>query len=320
VTNPAAAVGGDEAESVRLARKRMPRLYRSNDRCVNKQDFEAQAESFPGVVQSLAVVSGISQWTVYVAPHPSVGVGTGTDPFGYAVLGTTEQSQDALAQAVLADLQPKVMHTDTVDVKIVRFRPVDSKVSITLNKGANRLQVEQDLVAFLGAEFFDVRNLSIGEDVRTVGHIRLGDWIQGLENLDGVDFTNVESFQLRPQLETIQTVLVVPELRSAGYTKFTTDSIWEIQFLDTQIYRVYRKEIDSPTRVLQTQIGTLDQGFIADKEDMQFVLALPAGETNTMQSGDRFEFRVSRLLGDVPIIEGEIGAQGTVNISLIGGV
>lgn len=313
--NPARAQGGDEQESVELARRRIPRLHRANDRGVVSQDYEALAETIPGVLKAYARVDGVARWLVYILPHPSVGVGSGVDPFGYTILGSVAQSQQALAQLVQTQLLEKVMETDGLEVRLVNFRPIDSAFSLVLRKGANRLKVENDLSRFFGT-FFDPAELSIGRQNRRIGDIQISDWIGGLEGISGVDFVDLSTFQLRPLVETVQS-LGDEIINTVNYTQFTIDARWEVVFLDPAIYKVYRQDIDGGAKIPQTELGVLDQTFISDNREVEILIASPAGEAP--HGGDKFRFRTGPVKGTTRIEEGEVAAQGNLSYTLIGG-
>jgi uncharacterized phage protein gp47/JayE len=66
VTNPRAASGGADRESIDHARRNAPSVFRSLQRGVTKDDIEALAETFPGVARAVAVPAGWNFVDVFV--------------------------------------------------------------------------------------------------------------------------------------------------------------------------------------------------------------------------------------------------------------
>lgn len=314
--NPKAAQGGDEEETVKSARRRMPRAYKANDRGVVANDFEALAEGVPGVLLSQALVTGVSRWTLYILPHPSVGVGAGTDPFGYAVLTTKEQSEAALAQVVYDRLVGKVMGTDFLDVKVVRYRPIDTTSVIHLLAGANRSQVELEF-SQLVADFFDIREREIGVTGRETGNVNPSDWVAEIEAIKGVDYVDSSIFQLRPQVEPVQAI-GEPVFSTIAYTPFTTHAVWDVLFISGLAYQVFRSEVGGDEKVPQSTIGALGAVFTDDNNELELVVEAVGGQPAPL-SGDRFRFRSSPRRESVRILEGEVAVQGAINVQFVGG-
>jgi hypothetical protein len=200
---------------------------------------------------------------------------------------------------------------------------VDITSRITLLPGANRIKVEQDFQQFV-VDFFDTRNLSIGDLVTRRGDVHVSDWDAGIApgfdgegGIEGVDFIETSTFQLRPQVETIQAI-GEPTFSTISYTVFTTDAFWEVLFLDPLNYRVFKQELTGGPKIPQAQIGALDAAFTDDNNEIQLVISVPSGATAPV-SGDRFRIRSSPQRSSVRILNGEVAAQGVVNFEIVGG-
>jgi hypothetical protein len=316
VTNPTAAYGGDEHEQVSIARNRIPRRYRANDRAVTNSDFQGLSESVAGVVHALPLVTGVGSWTVYVAPSPLIGVGVGTDPFGYAVSGNIDTDRAALALLVQQALDAKRMGTDSVLVALTPFQPIDGAVTINVFDGARRSEVEAAFNQFV-AQFFNVTDLEIGRTDRGTGNINVSDWIAGVDNIDGVDYVDTTSFNLRPMLVIPDSTTGDIALSSVTYTTRTVDAIWEIQFISATVYAVYRRDIVGGARVLQTNLGAVGASYTADNDEIIFTVTTGAP---VPIANDIVSFRSSKKVGNVPMLNGELGVQGTISYTIVGGV
>jgi hypothetical protein len=316
-TNPNPAEGGDEEEDIEVARRRIPRAFKANDRGVTAGDLEALAESIPGVVQSLALVTQPGHWTVYVAPHPTVGAGTlgGTDPFGYTVLATQELSQQALATVVTNALLGKKMGTDSVRAMLVRYMPVEIVTTLYLLPGARRDAVEGELATFLKS-YFDVTTREIGLTGRVQGDANLSKWEDDVGDLEGVDYATTTRFQLRPMVETIQAV-GTPVFSSIVTTEHTRHAYWEVLFTSPTVFVVYRQDIGGP-RILQSDLGLVGKSYVSADGEVQFSITVPSGGTPPA-SGDRFRFRVSPQLDTVRILTGEMAVGGILSYTMEGG-
>lgn len=66
VTNPQAASGGADRESIENARRQAPRVFRSMQRAVTAEDYIALAENVPGVARAIAVARAWNYVDLYV--------------------------------------------------------------------------------------------------------------------------------------------------------------------------------------------------------------------------------------------------------------
>lgn len=66
VTNPQAASGGEERETIENARRQAPGVFRSRQRAVTEADYVALAENFPGVVRATAIAPSWNYVDIYV--------------------------------------------------------------------------------------------------------------------------------------------------------------------------------------------------------------------------------------------------------------
>lgn len=142
-TNPVAASGGRVAEDGDRARTLAPRLFRTQERAVTRQDYVDLALQVDGVGKALAVSLGWNQVVLYVAPS-----------------GQVAEPSELLKRDLLAFFEGRRM--STTPVTIVGPAPADIFIAATVQAQPYFLQstvqaaVEQaiaDYLAFENVEF-----------------------------------------------------------------------------------------------------------------------------------------------------------------------
>jgi predicted phage baseplate assembly protein len=75
VTNPLAAAGGLDPESIEHVRQSAPFAFRTQERAVTEEDYAAVAERFPGVQRAAATFRWTGSWyTVYITVERTGGL------------------------------------------------------------------------------------------------------------------------------------------------------------------------------------------------------------------------------------------------------
>lgn len=174
VTNPDAATGGRNAESLDSIRINAARAFRSRDRAVTLSDFNAVAESFPGIAKAKTVGNNGSSVTVYVAPDDD---------------GTRQPVlTQSLDDGVTAFLEDRSMAGVTVQVFGASFVPIYLVIEATCAPTALQAEVEQKIRETLSYEF---RYQNVGFD-QTVSLGRLYAILNTIDGLYDVSITGLD--------------------------------------------------------------------------------------------------------------------------------
>ncbi len=135
VTNPFAATGGRDAESVDEILRRAPSILTSRDRAVTRQDFEIIAAEASGEVARAACSGKMGPdgtVEVTILPHRREDERV-PDPFLAA--GLRDHVASYLAQRCLINVEPVV--------RLASFLPIDISVTLRLRPNANLLVVRE---------------------------------------------------------------------------------------------------------------------------------------------------------------------------------
>lgn len=319
VVNPSASRGGSDAETIEHARKRIPALYRSQGRCVTAEDYEAHALSAPGVVLAHAHVVSPTSWEVVIVADSLVGIGSGTDPFGYQVLTSKAASEAALAQTVALALADKKSATDHVTVRLAQQRYIDIEATVKALKGASIPGIHRAIGARAQA-LFAPASIGFGRSDRESGTVAESDLVGAIEQVSGVDSVEITKFHARPQIEIVRAVGAAG-VTSVFLTERSRDAIWTVVMLSATSYAVYRQEFPtpanpSPPRWRQRKTGVVNVPYTDDNAEINLHVTLDPDGTRPLH-GDTYKVRSSRLRGSVRIPVGEIAALGRFNLSVI---
>jgi hypothetical protein len=171
VTNPKAATGGADRESIDYARRHAPQVYRSLKRAVTEADYVALAESFPGVLKAAAETPSWNYVDIYVV-----------------TTGNLELTDDLRAR-LIQFFEDKRMVSTLVQIR----QPVLVSVQIVIGElGIAPTYYQDDVVPRVKAalsELFRLDRLSFGQS------IYLSKFYEAVENLPGVDYVRAIQFE-----------------------------------------------------------------------------------------------------------------------------
>jgi uncharacterized phage protein gp47/JayE len=172
VTNPEAASGGADRETIEHARQLAPSVFRSMDRAVTSEDYAALAMNVPGVVRAIAVSPSWNYVDLYV-------VAAGGLP-----------ATDALRANLLRYFDERRMLTVLVSVREPVFVQVNITAEIGVEPTRYRADVEQRVRQAL-ADLFAIDNLSFGQN------FYLSKVYEAIEGVEGVAFSTARFQGLR---------------------------------------------------------------------------------------------------------------------------
>ena len=157
VTNPEASDGGSDRETIDSGKVKGPRLFKTNERSITKQDFEANALAVTSVSRAIALTvnedSAIPENTVYVYLVPNDG--------GTATL--------ALRNAVykyLTEDKPKTL-TQRLEVYAAPYEIVPVTATVYYRSGFDPDELRQAVIDALET-FFDPENIDASTGSYTV--------------------------------------------------------------------------------------------------------------------------------------------------------
>ena len=179
MTNPEAAYGGLDPESIEEARINIPRSVRSMDRFVSREDFQALPQLFSGpegtVFKSTAAVKYI--WaehliTVFILSDPPEGEQQPTPPSA------------ALCDAVRVYLEERTLPTVGISVESARLQTITVAGTVyyehNFREESVRLNVESSL-----RRVFDPTLREIGDG------LRMSDLYAAIDSSTGVDYADI---------------------------------------------------------------------------------------------------------------------------------
>ena len=184
VTNPVAATGGAEPETIEHAKLWGPRFFETQDRCVTEQDYETAAIAFDGnalgrIAKAKAIVTqqtgDANIVTVYVLTYGGEKWEAGTPA-------------TALKEGLREHLQDKAMLTAVVEVEDGHMQPVDITATICVEQGVEWGPVKEAALAAL-QDFMSIDKRDLGQP------LRFSDLNALLDGLSGVDYVEFQTPQ-----------------------------------------------------------------------------------------------------------------------------
>jgi hypothetical protein len=174
VTNPKAATGGSERESIEHAVAHAPQVFRSLKRAVTAQDYEALSLDFKGVGKVHAEGTSWNVVTLFVAP---AGGGHVSDVLKANLL------------AYFEDQRPVSTIIEVEDVDYV-------SIYVSADVGVKGFYGSEDVVERVQQA---VSSLLAFENVSFQQTIYLSKFYEAIEAIDGVAFVNIREFRREDQ-------------------------------------------------------------------------------------------------------------------------
>lgn len=182
VTNPEAASGGVNPESLDRIRLWAPRYFEAQNRCVTQMDYETVAMTFQDpnvgrISKARAVVrerSGEANVIrIYVLTYSA-------DP------GQPALASEPLKTALLKYIDRRKMLTDWIEIEDGNWKPVDIKGVIDIVRGYSRQIIKNDVERAL-KKLLNIELRRMGEE------LRISDVYAAIDNLEGVRHVELET-------------------------------------------------------------------------------------------------------------------------------
>ena len=170
VTNPMAATGGAERESIEHAVSHAPQVFRSLKRAVTAQDYEALALDFKGVGKVLAEGTSWNVVTLFIAPAGGGHV------------------SDVLESNLLAYFEDKRPISTIIEIEDVDYVPIYVSAAV----GVKSYYLREDVKEFVQQA---VSKLLAFENVGFQQTVYLSKFYEAIEAIDGVAFVNISEFR-----------------------------------------------------------------------------------------------------------------------------
>lgn len=170
VTNPTAATGGAERESIEHAVLHAPGVFRSHKRAVTADDYKSLALNFRGVGKVRAERSNWNTVTLYVAPE-----GGG-------------QVSDVLESGLLAFFEDKRPLSTIIEIADVDYVKIYITAHVGVKSYYSRTEVQTKIQAAVG-------DLLAFENVDFAQTVYLSKFYEVIEAIEGVQFVTIAEFR-----------------------------------------------------------------------------------------------------------------------------
>jgi len=283
VTNPLAASGGLEEESIADSKRKGPRSLRTRWGLVTEEDYANGAEQVDGVAKAHAAGEGYRTVRIYIAP------GAGGMP------------SQALKDAVFDYCETRKIVTTEIIVEDPIYVTVDVEGTVHVFDNFTQADVEAAVLAAL-TEHFSFENRDFGQDVY------LSDIYAVIDNVSGVNYVDLTKMTMEPVVDYIlwSSDAVIEDFMIVDTTDYET---WTIEFLSSTF------RVTGAVAGLQVNTGSLNAPYLVDDSSFGFTIA---SGSHIPVTGDHATVRASRLLDNISILDPEI-ATGTIVLSFIGG-
>jgi hypothetical protein len=184
VTNPSAATGGADAESIETAKLKGPRSLSALNRAVVQDDYSALADTVSGVAKSY-VLAGHFSGSNKTAPVPAN---------VFIVPNGGGQPTETLMEEVAAFLSSKNPAGTTVEVFGPTYSPIDVKGTVVAYSNFDLNTVQSNVTAQIAA-YFDAINSPYTTFATSAN---LSDFLCTLTAVSGVDHVNLTDFTRQP--------------------------------------------------------------------------------------------------------------------------
>jgi hypothetical protein len=148
--NPLPATGGVDPETSDQIRRRAPQAFLTQERAVTMPDYESVAESTPGIDQAVATLRWTGSWyTVFLAAEPQGGGSVST----------------ALAASLKKNVERYRLAGQDLQVESPQYVALEIVLQVCVDPGYFQRDVEQSLLAVLGASLFNPDTFTFGQTV-----------------------------------------------------------------------------------------------------------------------------------------------------------
>lgn len=277
-TNPNAASGGANIETLEELKFRIPKATRTLSRAVTRQDFIDIAELVPSVARAAVEYDCTKTANVFVVP-----VGGGIASTG--LLGDVE---DYFNDNDIKIIGVQVAAKAAGELGIVL--ELDLKVLPNYSNSTTSSNVKDNLVAFLS-----YLNQFVADT------LALSDLYEVIENTDGVKNSNITSIKCRPYARPSDTT-TTPLNWDRITVGASETSKWDIIFTGSTTFQLLKDN---------TFVGTYSTGATVSLKDIEFEITA-AGYV----SGDAYSFYIYEVNTSIELAEYSIAVSNISDITI----
>jgi|SRR3989344_1756598 len=294
VTNPEAAAGGEDAQTLAEARIAGPRSIRALNRAVTSEDYKFFAEQFPGIARIAAISQGTGRLTTIVVLQEGGG-----------------EAPQALLDSLVELLDTKRMITDVITARSAKFGAIDIIGTVQVLPTFLNLDVQNRVIIALN-NFFDA-DISLNESSSAIDFgktITHSDIVRLIDEINGVDYVDLTTLTLQPEVDFV-TKTGDYTVSSVAVGATSLRETWTIQFNSATTFTA-----SGTASGVQSNTGVMDSAYISDNNEVSFTVI--SGSIPPAIS-DQFRFRTSVKVGNILIDEDQIAVPGITALTFVGG-
>lgn len=293
--------GGSNADTVQRIREVAPKFFSTQNRIVTHSDFEAAALNVNGVYKAKAkrYFDNPLQEVVYIATNGPNPVPTGVwNPITETGLGTLGAVGRAIA--------PK--KCTSVKLFVEPISPVEIVVNCYLNirsKFYNKEVINNVRRAIIN----HVRDSSL----TTIPELLpLSNLVNDIEDVEGIRYVDVLEYYRKPVIRPKSVTTADTIFSSVGVGPKVVEELLTIEFIDSTNFIVYGTSTGT-----QQNTGVVGTNYVTDDGSVAFRFDIGP---NAIQNaaGDTYTINTSKIVGNIPIYEGEIPVITSVSLTVTG--
>jgi hypothetical protein len=289
VTNPEQAVGGEDRQSLSEAKRLGPQSLLALERAVTAGDYKFFLEQFGGVAKGAAIQGVATDPTAAIALDLLVAPTGGGNP------------SSALRQDLLDLLALKKMVGTCLEVRDPTYVDVDVAAEVFVRSNFN-VNTVRDAVRDALTEHLDLESTFVDFGLA----LTLFD-LFGALRVDGVGHVDVSEYARRP---VAMFAISNGDSSVGGFVvgDSAVEEVWTVTFLSATAFSV-----QATVSGLHAD-GVVGTTYTSDDGEVSFLVT--AGVIPN-QVGDRFNFRTSKFLGNIPFDAVEIPRLGDGSIEAL---
>lgn len=291
LTNPAQASGGEDVQSIDEAKRLIPASIRALNRAVTVDDYKTLVEDFGGVAKAKII-----QGTGGSDPCCACNLDLYIAPTGGGTLSTQAKND------LLTYLDGLKMAGNCIKIQDPTYVGITIQGTVTALSNFD-LKTIQDAVATASSGFFDLSGLfaDFGQD------LFLGNLFANYEAINGIDHVDIIQCSRVPvpvyNVWTGNGTINTPTIGPAS-----DNEDWTLTFLSSTTFSV----VGSVSGIQPN--GTIGVSYATPNNALAFEITVGS---NPQALGDQITFQTSTYLGNVPIDNTEIMAQGAVSFQYV---
>jgi hypothetical protein len=281
VFNPIPATGGTDEEKLDEAKRNAPKLFKTQDRAVTKEDYQNIAISVPGVAKAVAIPDKVSN-TVHVTIAPDGG----------------GIPSDTIINNTFSVLDAKKIITTAVEVEVPKYVYAKLDLELRINEEYSQSGIRAYIIETIKSIFdFTQRNFGEGVPISLLYYRLMG--------IQGVYSVSVNKCTISPIIEwtnvsgnpTFTPITILPTNTYKG--------TWIVEMTNTTTFEVFKTSYNAEGEETRVSKGTGTFGTEFTDSDNSIKFTITQGTVNC-NIGDSWTFDTLPYLSDIEVNENEI--------------